>query len=104
MLQNTNIAAATPHSSNIMVLCIRHLQTGTNKNPSSETSYWVKAFDDFGSASAVNSALTTHITNYGTLAALSNVTTARSNLSVYSIAQCDATFAPLLVIAVRHSL
>lgn len=71
------------------------LQTGTNKNPASETSYWVKAFDDFGSASAVNSALTTHITNYGTLAALSNVTTARSNLSVYSIAQCDATFAPV---------
>ena len=71
------------------------LQTGTNKNPSSETAYWVKAFDDFGSASTVNSALTTHITNYGTLAALSNVTTARSNLSVYSIAQCDATFAPI---------
>lgn len=71
------------------------LQTGTNKNPASETAYWVKAFDDFGSASAVNSALTTHITNYGTLAALSNVTTARSNLSVYSIAQCDATFAPI---------
>lgn len=71
------------------------LQTGTNKNPASETSYWVKAFDDFGSASTVNTALTTHITNYGTLAALSNVTTARSNLSVYSIAQCDATFAPI---------
>lgn len=71
------------------------LQTGTNKNPASETAYWVKAFDDFGSASTVNSALTTHITNYGTLAALSNVTTARSNLSVYSIAQCDATFAPI---------
>lgn len=71
------------------------LQTGTNKNPASEAAYWVKAFDDFGSASTVNSALTTHITNYGTLAALSNVTTARSNLSVYSIAQCDATFAPV---------
>jgi len=71
------------------------LQTGTNKNPASEAAYWVKAFDDFGSASTVNSALTTHITNYGTLAALSNVTTARSNLSVYSIAQCDATFAPI---------
>lgn len=71
------------------------LQTGTNKNPVSETAYWVKAFDDFGSASTVNTALTTHITNYGTLAALSNVTTARSNLSVYSIAQVDAGFAPI---------
>jgi len=71
------------------------LQTGTNKNPASETSYWVRAFDDYGAASTVNSSLTTHITNYGTLAGLSNATTARSNLSVYSIAQCDATFAPI---------
>jgi len=71
------------------------LQVSTNKNPASETSYWVRAFDSYGSASTVNSALTTHITNYGTLASLSNATTARSNLSVYSIAQVDATFAPI---------
>ena len=71
------------------------LQVSTNKNPASETSYWVRAFDSYGSASTVNSALTTHITNYGTLASLSNATTARSNLSVYSIAQIDAAFAPI---------
>jgi len=71
------------------------IQTGTNKTPSTETGYWSRAFDDYGSASTVNSALTSHITNYGTLASLSNVTTARSNLSVYSIAQCDAAFAPI---------
>lgn len=71
------------------------IQTGTNKNPTSETAYWSRAFDDYGAASTVNTALTTHINNYGTLASLSNVTTARSNLSVYSIAQCDATFAPV---------
>lgn len=71
------------------------IQTGTNKNPSTETGYWTRAFDDYGAASTVNSALTSHITNYGTLAGLSNITTARSNLSVYSIAQCDAAFAPI---------
>lgn len=71
------------------------IQTGTNKTPSTETGYWTRAFDDYGAASAVNTALTNHITNYGTLASLSNVTTARSNLSVYSVAQCDATFAPI---------
>lgn len=71
------------------------IQTGTNKTPSTETGYWTRAFDDYGAASTVNTALTNHITNYGTLASLSNVTTARSNLSVYSIAQCDATFAPV---------
>jgi len=70
------------------------IQTGTNKTPDVETGYWTRAFDDYGAASTVNSALTSHITNYGTLAGLSNVTAARSNLSVYSIAECDATFAP----------
>ena len=71
------------------------IQTGTNRTPSTETGYWTRAFDDYGAASTVNNALTNHITNYGTLASLSNVTTARSNLSVYSIAQCDAAFAPI---------
>lgn len=71
------------------------IQTGTNRTPSTETGYWTRAFDDYGAASTVNTALTNHITNYGTLASLSNVTTARSNLSVYSIAQCDAAFAPV---------
>lgn len=71
------------------------IQTGTNKTPNTETAYWERAFDKYGSASTVNSALTAHITNYGTLSSLSNVTTARSNLSVYSIAQCYAAFAPV---------
>jgi hypothetical protein len=76
-------------------LVYKAIQTGTNKNPVSETAYWERAFDAYGSASTVNSALTAHITNYGTLASLSNVTTARSNLSVYSIAESVAAFAPI---------
>ena len=71
------------------------IQTGTNKNPSTETAYWERAFDVYGSASTVNTALNAHITNYGTLAGLSSAATARFNLSVYSIAECTSTFAPI---------
>lgn len=63
------------------------IQTGINKDPLTETAYWSIAFDDKGSAAAVQSNLSTHITNYGTLAGLTNPTTARTNLDVYSKAE-----------------
>lgn len=71
------------------------LQVSTNKNPASETSYWVRAFDSYGSASTVNTALNNHIANYGLLANLVNSAVARSNLSVYSMAEVVAGFAPI---------
>lgn len=63
------------------------IQTGVNKDPLTEAAYWTIAFDDKGSAAAVQSNLTAHITNYGTLTGLTNTTTARTNLDVYSKAE-----------------
>ena len=74
-------------------LIYKALQVGTNKDPATEAAYWSLAFDNYGSAATVQSNLTTHITNYGTLASLSNVATARSNLGVYSTAQVDSGLA-----------
>jgi hypothetical protein len=70
-------------------LIYKALQTGTNKDPATETAYWALAFDNYGSAAAVQTNLNTHITNYGTLASLSNAATARFNLGVYSAGQVD---------------
>jgi hypothetical protein len=74
-------------------LVYKALQVGTNKDPATEAAYWSIAFDNYGSAATVQSNLTTHITNYGTLASLSNAATARSNLGVYSYAQVDNALA-----------
>lgn len=68
-------------------LVYKALQMGTNKDPASEAAYWTIAFDDKGAAATVQSNLTTHITNYGTLAGLTNAVTARTNLDVYSKAE-----------------
>lgn len=76
-------------------LVYKALQTGTNKNPLTQPTYWALAFDDYGSASTVQTNLNTHITNYGTLASLSNVATARTNLDVYSKGEGDARYAAL---------
>lgn len=65
----------------------KSIQTGTNKDPLTETAYWSIAFDDKGSAATVQTNLTTHITNYGTLTGLTNAATARTNLDVYSKAE-----------------
>ena len=94
---NTEYQYASGYASYVQYngIVYKAIQTGTNKTPTTETAYWTRAFDDYGAASTVNSALTSHITNYGTLAGLTNVATARSNLSVYSIAQCNAAFAPI---------
>jgi len=76
-------------------LVYKALQVGTNKDPASEAAYWTLAFDDKGAAATVQSNLATHITNYGTLASLSNAATARTNLDVYSKGEGDARYAAL---------
>jgi len=68
-------------------LVYKALQVGTNKDPASEAAYWTIAFDDKGAAATVQTNLNTHITNYGTLAGLTNAATARTNLDVYSKAE-----------------
>lgn len=74
-------------------LVYKALQVGTNKDPATEAAYWALAFDNYGSAATVQSNLTTHITNYGTLASLSNAATARTNLDVYSTTQVNDALA-----------
>lgn len=74
-------------------LVYKALQVGTNKDPATEAAYWALAFDNYGSAATVQTNLTTHITNYGTLASLSNAATARTNLGVYSTTQVDSALA-----------
>ena len=74
-------------------LVYKALQVGTNKDPATEAAYWALAFDNYGSAATVQTNLNTHITNYGTLASLSNAATARSNLGVYSTTQVDSGLA-----------
>ncbi len=74
-------------------LVYKALQVGTNKDPASEAAYWTLAFDDKAAAAAVQSNLATHITNYGTLASLSDAATARTNLDVYSTTQVNNALA-----------
>ena len=74
-------------------LVYKALQAGTNKNPASEAAYWTLAFDDKAAAATVQTNLNTHITNYGTLAGLTNAATARSNLDVYSTTQVGGALA-----------
>ena len=71
--------------------------TSVNKDPSNtlNNSFWTKAFEDFGSVATVSAALTAHITNYQTLAAIGNLPAARANLSVYSKVESDTRFASL---------
>ena len=74
-------------------LVYKALQVGTNKDPATEAAYWELAFDNYGSADTVQTNLNTHITNYGTLASLSNTATARTNLDVYSTTQVNDALA-----------
>lgn len=69
--------------------------TNTNIDPTNvlNAAYWSEAFDAFGSAAAVSTALNTHITNYGVLTGLTNLSAARTNLSVWSRAESDAKYA-----------
>ncbi len=74
-------------------LVYKALQVGTNKDPASEAAYWAVAFDDKAAAATVQTNLNTHITNYGTLAGLTNAATARTNLDVYSTTQVNGALA-----------
>lgn len=82
-------------------LVYKALQVGTNKDPASEATYWTVAFDDKGAAATVQSNLTTHITNYGTLTGLTNAATARTSLDVYSKGEGDARYAALAGISTQ---
>lgn len=61
-------------------------------NPNNSLS-WKRAFEDYGSVQVVQTALNVHLNNYATLSGISNVVLARANLSVYSKAETDNTFA-----------
>lgn len=78
-------------------LIYKCLATHTNLNPVNPLNslYWVRAFEVYGSVAVVQNALTAHITNYQTLAGISNPVAARNNLSVFSKAESDARFAAL---------
>lgn len=71
------------------------LQTNTNSDPTNplNSNNWAVAFENFGSVAAVQNQLNTHITNYGTLSALTSASTARSNLSVWSRTESDVRYA-----------
>lgn len=72
-------------------------QTNTNIDPANplNSNYWTRAFETYGAAAAVQTALNAHLANYSTLAGISNTTLARNNLSVWSKAESDARFAAL---------
>ncbi len=61
-------------------------------NPSNSSS-WVRAFEDFGSVAVVAANLASLDTQYRTLAGLSNVVTARNNLDVFSKTESDTRYA-----------
>lgn len=76
-------------------LIYKCLQTHTNLNPANplNSSYWVRAFEPYGSVAVVQNALAAHILNYQTLSGISNPVAARNNLSVWSKAESDTRFA-----------
>ena len=73
------------------------LATHKNLNPVNplNSGYWVRAFETYGSVAVVQNQLTQHLSNYATLAGISNPVVARSNLSLYSRAESDGRFAAL---------
>lgn len=78
-------------------LIYKCLATNTNFNPVNplNSTYWVRAFEVYGSVAVVQNQLTAHLTNYATLAGITNPVAARTNLSVYSKVESDARFAAL---------
>ena len=71
------------------------LLTNTNIDPVNplNSTYWKKAFEDFGSVQVVSDALAAHLLDYQMLANIGNVPVARVNLSVWSRAESDARYA-----------
>lgn len=84
----------TQGSDGIIYKC---LSTHTNLNPVNplNSAYWTRAFESFGAVAVVQNQLTQHLTNYATLAGITNPVAARNNLSLYSRAESDARFAVL---------
>lgn len=73
-------------------------KTNTNIDPSNalNSTYWVKAFEDFGSVQVVSDRLDGHLQNYITLAGIGNTAAARVNLNVWSRQEADQRYAALL--------
>lgn len=73
----------------------RCIKDNTNLNPivAANSTYWERAFDNFGAAAEVAATLTAFQNQYKTLAGIANVGTARANLQVYSRAETDAKYA-----------
>lgn len=73
------------------------VSTNTNFNPVNplNSTYWARAFETYGSVAVVQNQLTTHLTNYATLAGITNPVLARNNLSVYSKTESASLFAAL---------
>lgn len=71
------------------------ISTNTNLDPSNplNSAFWARAFEVYGSVQVVANNLAALDAEYRVLSGLSNLTTARNNLSVYSKAESDAQFA-----------
>lgn len=71
--------------------------TNKNFNPVNplNSPYWARAFETYGSVAVVQNQLTQHLTNYATLAGITNPVAARANLSVWSRSESDNRFAAL---------
>lgn len=82
----------TQASNGIIYKCIA---THTNKDPANplNSTYWSRAFEDYGSVAVVQNQLNTLQTNYNSLANIGNVVAARNNLSVYSKSEGDTRYA-----------
>lgn len=76
-------------------LIYKCLVTNTNFNPTNplNSTYWVRAFEAYGSVAVVQNALTAHLNNYATLAGIANPAAARTNLAVYSKTEGDVRYA-----------
>ncbi|WOZ57497.1 tail fiber protein [Pseudomonas phage vB_PseuGesM_254] len=73
------------------------ISTGRGSNPVDplNRSVWVRAFEPFGVVAALTTVVNTHISNYQTLAGISNIVAARQNLSVWSRNESDVRYAAL---------
>lgn len=66
------------------------IQTGTNQNPVSATTYWVRAFDSSGYAYSKTESDNLYMKRSQNLNDVSNKATARTNLDVYSKGEIPA--------------
>lgn len=71
------------------------LQTNSNADPTNplNSTYWNKAFEEYGSVQVLQTSLNNHLTNYSTLSGISNVAAARNNIVVYSKGESDTKYA-----------